>query len=68
MSSDLKVFHCNCGAPCKITAHRDNLYILHCPRCGTEYAFLDSHPYFNHDEARTEIGDYVIFEAFKTRG
>lgn len=51
----------------RITERRGGMYITRCPRCGYEVAFLDTHPYFNHDEARTEIGDYVIFEAFKKR-
>lgn len=65
MTGELKVFRCICRAPCKITAHRNHMYILRCVKCGTEYAFYEDHSYFNHDEARTEVGDYVIFEPFK---
>lgn len=43
------------------------MYILHCVKCGTEYGFPDDHPYFTHDEARTDVGEHVIFEAFKPR-
>ncbi len=64
---DLKVFRCICGARCKITAHKDGRYTVQCldRTCAAEYFFQDEHPYFNHENARTEIGDYVIFEAFK---
>lgn len=65
--TDLKVYRCVCKTPMRIAEHRDGMYILRC-RCGYETAFLEDHPYFNHPEARTEIGDYVIFEAFKKRG
>ena len=60
----LKVFRCFCGARVKITARRDKMYILHCTRCRTEYGYPDDHPFFTHENALTEVGDYVIFEAF----
>ncbi|MDD5615235.1 MAG: hypothetical protein PHH85_03455 [Candidatus Methanoperedens sp.] len=66
--TDLKVYRCLCKTPMRIKAHRDGMFILRCNRCGYEVDFLEDHPYFNHEEARTEIGDYVIFEAFKKRG
>lgn len=64
---DLKVMRCipGCNTPLKIAAHRDGMFIVECPKCGLEFGFDDKHPYFNHENAKTEIGDYVIFEAFK---
>ena len=66
---ELKVARCACGHRVKIEAHRDNMFILRCTngRCKDETAYPDDHPFFTHESALTEVGDYVIFEAFKTR-
>jgi RNase P subunit RPR2 len=64
---ELKVVLGSCGARVKITQRRDKMIILHCVTCGTEYGYPEDHPFFTHENALTEVGDYVLFEAFPKR-
>lgn len=61
---------CTCGQPMTIAGQRDKTIVCRCSSgifCpdGYEAAYTDDHPFFNHPQAMTKVGDTIILPSIE---